>query len=325
MPERKRGRLLRVGWRLTAVPSSSPLLRFGIRRIEARGLQILRRLGFASTPLLDRKGKLYVTTLLALTLVGGCTPRAAGTGGIVSTDACADAMLVELAPWDRIAAISRESSVSAATSVPPDIARHFPVTNGTADVIARRPDLVVISAATPASVRETYRRARLRVLVLDRPRSVAGSEAQIMQLADALDLHARGIAMVRRIEIALAAASPALADTARPSALLYLAGNLVAGDGSLLDELLRRTGFRNAAGSYGLRGSGTLPIQAIIDAPPDVILMPSPKDRPSALRADVLQYRTQLALFPSVLEHCGGPVIGRAAATLAAIRRKVVR
>jgi len=263
--------------------------------------------------------------MLALGLLGGCAPRAVRTGGIVSTDPCGDAMLVELAPWDRIAAISRQSSEPAATSIPPEVTKHFSAVGGAADVIARRPDLVVIGGATPAAVREAYRRAGLRVMALDPPDGVTASETQVMRLADTLDLHARGIAMVRRIEIALAAAAPPAGDTAHPSALLYLGGNRVAGGGSLLDELLRRTGFRNAAADYGLRSDGTLPVQAIIDAPPDVILMPSPKDRPSALRADVLQYRTHLALFPSALEHCGGPVIGRAAETLAAVRRKIVR
>ena len=46
------------------------------------------------------------TILLGLTLLAACAPQPGRTGGIVSTNPCADAMLVELAPWDRIAAIS---------------------------------------------------------------------------------------------------------------------------------------------------------------------------------------------------------------------------
>ena len=267
-----------------------------------------------------------VTILIGLALLGACAPRSVRTGGIVSTNPCADAMLVELAPWDRINAISHYSREPAATSIPLDVAKHFETTAGTAEeVIARRPDLVVTSSFTPMATRAAYARAGLKVLTLDSPTSVAASEAQVMQLADALNLHARGIAMVRRIQIALARAAPAPGDSARPSALLYLSGNLVSGGGTLLDELLRRTGFRDAAADYGLQHTGNLPLETIIDAPPDVILMPSLKDRPSALRADVLQYRAHLALFPRSLENCGGPVIGRAAETLASIRRQIAR
>jgi iron complex transport system substrate-binding protein len=267
-----------------------------------------------------------VTILLGLMLLGACAPRGVRTGGIVSTNPCADAMLVELAPWDRINAISHYSKQREETSIPLDVAKNFDATSGTAEeVIARRPDLVVTSSFTPIATRKAYARAGLHVLMLDSPTSVADSERQVMQLADALRLHARGIAMVRRIEIALAKAKPAPGDTARPSALLYLSGNLASGGGTLLDELLRRTGFRDAAADYGLHHTGNLPLEAIIERPPDVILMPSLEDRPSALRADVLQYRTRLALFPRRLENCGGPVIGEAATTLASIRRQIVR
>ena len=54
-------------------------------------------------------------------------------------------------------------------------------------------------------------------------------------------------------------------------------------------------------------------------------MMPDLGDRPAALRANVLQYRSRLALFPRRLANCGGPVIGRAAETLASIRRQVAR
>jgi iron complex transport system substrate-binding protein len=264
------------------------------------------------------------TILLGLTLLAACVRQPGRTGGIVSTNPCADAMLVELAPWDRIAAISHYSKESAQSSISAEVARHFDATSGTAEeVIARRPDLVVTSSFTPAATRAAYARAGLKVLTLDSPTSIAASEAQVMQLADAIHLHARGVAMVRRIELALAKAAPP--DAARPSALLYISGNLVSGGGTLLDELLRRTGFHDAAADYGLTHSGTLPLEAIIEHPPAVIMMPDLADRPAALRANVLQYRTHLALFPRNLANCGGPVIGRAAGTLASIRRQVAQ
>lgn len=267
--------------------------------------------------------------VIALLLLGACAPKPVRTGGIVSTNPCADAMLVELAPWERIAAISHYSKEPAASSIAPEVAEHFAATSGTAEeVIARRPDLVVTSSFTPLATREAYARAGLKVLTLDSPTSVAASERQVMQLAEALDLHARGIAMVRRIELTLDQAKPPVRAEpveARPSALLYLSGNLASGGGTLLDELLRRTGFRDAAADYGLQHTGNLPLETIIDSPPDVILTPALDDRPSVLRANVLQYRTRIALFPRNLANCGGPVIGRAAEKLAAIRQQVVR
>ncbi|MGN6375481.1 MAG: ABC transporter substrate-binding protein [Sphingomonas sp.] len=267
-----------------------------------------------------------MTALAALALLAGCAPQPTRTGGIVSTNPCADAMLVALVPWDRIAAISDSSRRPGATSISPEVARRFPAIAGTAEeVIARRPDLVVASSFTPAATLDAYRRAGLQVVTLDMPGTVAASEAQVMKLADAAGLHARGVAMVRRIELALAGAAPAPGDDARPAALLYVSGNLVTGGGTLLDELMRRAGLHNAAADFGLQHTGKLPLEDIIERPPDLIMMPDLADRPAALRANVLQYRTHLAVFPQRLINCGGPVIAPAVETLAAIRRTMVR
>jgi iron complex transport system substrate-binding protein len=288
--------------------------------------------------------------LLLAALLGGCSAEPTSRGGIVSTNPCADQMLVELVPPERIAAISHYSEEAGATSIPLSVARRFRSTAGTAEeVIALRPDLVVTSSFTPVATRDAYKRAGLDVLLLDSPTSVAASERQVMQLADAVGAHSKGIAMVRRIEIALAAASPHPVRVQRssdtiagrcgqrgfstsreangtgcdPATLLYLSGDLVTGPGTLLDELLRRAGFHDAAPDYGLSHSGNLPLETIIDRPPDLILMPDLASRPAKLRAAVLQYRTRFGLFPRTLIDCGGPTIIPAVETLAAIRRKV--
>jgi iron complex transport system substrate-binding protein len=266
------------------------------------------------------------TILSIAMLLGGCSAQPTSHGGIVSTNPCADQMLVELVPRERIAAISHYSQEADATSIPLSLARRFHATAGTAEeVIALHPDLVVTSSFTPAATRDAYARAGLNVLLLDSPTSVASSEAQVMQLADAAGMHARGVAMVRRIELALQAAMPAKGAAKDPTTLLYISGNLVTGPGTLLDELMRRTGFHDAARDYGLTHTASLPLEAIIESPPDLILMPDLATRPAKLRADVLQYRTRLALFPHGLMNCGGPTIAAAAQTLAAIRQQVTQ
>ena len=124
--------------------------------------------------------------LLALALAG-CAQPAARRGGIVSTNPCADAILVRLVAPDRIAAISHYSQDPAATSLPLDVARRFATTAGTAEeVIARAPDLVLADSFAPATTLNAYRRAGLRVVVLDSPTDVAASIAQVRQVAAAV-------------------------------------------------------------------------------------------------------------------------------------------
>ena len=265
-------------------------------------------------------------------LLAGCTapvaPRAGGGAAsmrIVSTNPCADAMLVELVSPDRIAAISHYSQDPAATSMPLDIANRFATTAGTAEeVIALDPDLVLTSSFTPASTRNAYDRAGLKTLLLDSPTTVEASKAQVMQVADAVGEEARGRALNVRIDHALSSALPPKAK-GNPSAILFIGGSLANGSGTLLDELLTRAGFRNAATGYGLAFTGTLPIETIAAHPPRVILTPGPS-RTAALRARVLAATgagTVEAEFPRTLVNCGGPTIIPAITRLAAVRRQV--
>lgn len=262
--------------------------------------------------------------LLTLALAGCGRPAPEGRGGIVSTNPCADQILVSLVEPDRIAAISAWSHDPASTSLPLDVARRYRATSGTAEeVIALRPDLVVTSTFTPATTRAAYERAGLEVLLLDSPTTIAASKAQIMRLADAVDRHGRGVALVNRIDAALAKTRPTGPE--RPSALLYISGDLVSGAGTLLDELMTHVGLRDAAADYGLTHTGRLPLETIMTNPPDLILTPGFETRAAQLRADVLAYRTRHAIFPGGLVNCGGPTIVPAVEKLTAIRRAVLK
>ncbi|WP_404367817.1 ABC transporter substrate-binding protein [Sphingomonas sp. MMS24-J45] len=266
--------------------------------------------------------------LLAV-LLAGCAAPARGpasgglpAGGIVSTNPCADAMLVELAP-ERLSAISQYSHNPAATSLPLSVARRFPSTAGTAEeVIALRPSLVVTSSFTPLATRDAYRRAGLKTLLLDSPATVAASEAQIALVAEAVGQSARGRAMIARIEQAVARAAPRDAK-APPSVLLFIGGTLANGPGNLLDELMARAGLHNAAKDYGLAYTAPVALESIAAAPPALILTPGPS-RNATLRARVLNRMhapTRYATFARTLINCGGPTIVPAVTRLAELRR----
>lgn len=268
--------------------------------------------------------------LLVCLMAAGCAaPPPKGGGGIVSMNPCADAVLVELVPPGRIAAISHYSKDPQSTSLAPEVARRFRGNNGTAEeVIALRPDLVIASAFTPPSTREAFARAGLKTLYINIPNSIADSQAQVTELARAVDAPARGAALNARIDRAVAAArwtGP------KAPALLWIGGNLVSGGGTLLDDMMTRAGFSNQAAHYGLQHTGYLPMERVIADPPRVMLAPEGAGHDSDSRAAGLRRRaiaetglpvTQ-AVFPRPLVNCGGPVIAGAMARLAEIRRGV--
>lgn len=264
--------------------------------------------------------------LFALALAG-CAAPPPGGGGIVSINPCADAMLVQLVPPERIAAISHYSRDPGASSMPLEVARRFPMTSGTAEeVIALRPDIVVASSFTPPATRSAFARARIEALYLDMPPTIAASRAQVLELADAVGAPGAGAAMAARID----ALPPPLTGPSVP-ALLWIGGNMVSGGGTLLDEMMTRAGFRDVAADYGMQFTGELLIEQIVARPPRVMLVPEEQGLDSDSRAVSLRARALRAsgadvvqaVFPRRLINCGGPVIPDAMARLAQVRRSV--
>ncbi|MBY8820787.1 ABC transporter substrate-binding protein [Sphingomonas colocasiae] len=267
-------------------------------------------------------------------LLAGCS--AAGVpearhASIVSTNPCADAILMEVAPHARIAAISHYSRDPGSSSIDPALARRFRATAGTAEeVVTLRPDLVIFGRFEPAASRKAYARAGIRTLAVDTPATLSEVRAQVMTIAEAIGEPARGRALVARIDAAAAAALPP-PGTAPVPALLWHAGGLVSGAGTLDDSLMRHAGFRNAAADYGLAFTGYLPLDQVVSAPPKVMLVP-PASRGSDDESRMRTMRERAfarigkaveADFPEHLSWCAGPVVIPALRRLAEIRKEI--
>ncbi|MDB5680441.1 MAG: transporter substrate-binding protein [Sphingomonas bacterium] len=272
------------------------------------------------------------TAVASIALVlAGCNAQPAAPvalgGGIVSTNPCADQLLLALAPPERISAISHYSLEAGATSIPLDAARRFAGTAGTAEeVIARKPDLVLASSFTPATTLRAYQRLGLKVLLLDSPTTIAASRDQIRLVASAIGEPAAGERLIARIDAAVAAATPR--DSARPAALLFISDDFTNGGPTLLTEMLARAGFGDGARAFGLGFSGSVPTERVLADPPQVLLDPDPTGRTATLRRRVLAragLNVAEAQFARSLVNCGGPTIIPAMRRLAAIRAGLAR
>lgn len=262
-------------------------------------------------------------------VAGSCASPPPATHRIVSINPCLDAILVELVPPERVGAISHWSHDPRSTSMPLDRAQQFAATSGTAEeVIALKPGLVLASSFTSPSTLGAYRRLGLRFETFGTAATIDENRAQIRAIARLVGAPERGEALVARIDRAVAAA--AAPDGKRPSALLWLGGsNLVNGQGTLIDEMVIKAGFRNASADYGVRYTGALPLEHVVARPPDVVMTPAKvldadeDGRRASLRMRALRGKAQLADFPANLFYCGGPTIIPAMQRLAAIRREV--
>jgi iron complex transport system substrate-binding protein len=233
---------------------------------------------------------------------------------IVSLNPCIDSVLVRVAEGRQVAAISHWSHDPAGTSLPLEVARRFPVHGGTAEeVIALRPDLVLLTPFTPLATRAALGRLGVPMVSVGVPATIAESIAQVRLVADAAGQGARGAALVREIEAGLAAARRA--GQPRP-ALMRMASGFVPGPGSLSEALMAHAGLLSLAADRGLAGAGVLGVEALALNPPPLLIT----DRPGALHPVVAKLPVKVAAFDRHLLNCGGPSLVPAAARLAAIR-----
>ena len=269
-----------------------------------------------------------ILAVAALTL-SGCAPVAqpgnAAHPTIVSLNPCADAILAEVTVPGQLLAISHYSHDPRGSSIPLAQARRFAATGGTVEEIAAlAPDLVVGDSFTAPATRNALRRLGMRFAELPIASTIAASEAQVRLLAALARQQAGGERLIARIDESLAAAAPPVGWTPR-SAIVWQGGGLVAGDETLIAQMLDSAGFRPVAATRGLGQGAILPLEAMLADPPQLILAAGdPRaEQDRLLRHPVLAGltgTTRARLDPGLF-YCGGPSIPRAMARLTVIRR----
>ncbi|MBL8629693.1 MAG: ABC transporter substrate-binding protein [Rhodospirillaceae bacterium] len=251
---------------------------------------------------------------------------------VVSLNPCLDTVLVHVAAREQIAALSHFSHQTDATTIT-DVALTLPITYESAEeVIALKPDLVLTSRHSSPATRSALQRLEIHAELFDVPETVNDSIAQIRRIAELLGREPQAEALIVRIEAALAASQPD-SDAPKLTALVFQSNGFTPGGGTLVDELLTRTGFVNVGENYGSGKWGNVALERMIISPPQVLLSGEvASDTPTwaervlthpALNK-VAQHITR-APFPDKLMYCGGPVLIQSVAALAQARALAIK
>lgn len=239
---------------------------------------------------------------------------------IVSINLCADELLLQLADPGQIAALSplahdpRNSRLAGH-------AEAFPTTHGRAEeVVAIAPDLVLASTYTAPATTAMLRRLGLTVMALSVPHDFDGIARQMQEVANAIGRKARGEEAIRQLHEALRPPATVNAPV-HGRALVLQANGIVAGGHTLNDSVLKAAGLTNIATEAGIEGYGRMPLEAIINARPDWLIIDAGTESGPALATRMLRHPALLALtrngtrvieMPPGLWVCAGP--GAAAA-----------
>lgn len=233
---------------------------------------------------------------------------------VVSLNLCLDQLALALAAPGQLVGVTRDaqdphlsSRWEAARAVPALRLR-------VEEILAVRPGLVLLDADAPAQVVALLRRAGVRVAQFPEAATFEAGVARVRAVADALGRPAAGAALAADMERRLAEITARL-DDRRPLAAVWQANGFTVGRGTLPDDLLRRAGFRNLAAERGTAPFEPLPLEALIRAAPDLLIVDgATSDRPSLAEA-LMTHRaarrafgtTRSMAMPHGLWLCAGP------------------
>ncbi|MBP8233501.1 MAG: ABC transporter substrate-binding protein [Rhizorhabdus sp.] len=231
---------------------------------------------------------------------------------IVSLSLCADQYLVLLADPGQIVALNRFSQ-DRGMSWAYERAKRFRVTRGSAEeLMTLRPDLVFTSGFGTPTALEVLRRRHIPTVELERAEDYTVIERSVRRVATAVGHPERGEALIKTMRARLAALG-APPGRGRVAAYYQRRGYLT-GQGTLIDEMMRRAGLVNLARRLGRPMLSYLSIEQMARARPDFLLVEQKgvvRDRGTEMLEHPLLRRvvpdSRRILLPEALTTCAGP------------------
>ena len=229
---------------------------------------------------------------------------------VMSLSMCTDAMLLDLLPLRRIAAITFLSRDPSNSFLWPQAAK-VPITYGSAEeVLADRPDFVLAGTYTTPATRMLIKKIGIPLLEVPAANNFAEIRATTRSVAHALGEEALGEALIAKMDVTLrdlAATKPQ-----RPIRVAgWNGGGSVPGRGTLFDSILTAAGGVNVASSDG-EGDGSFDLEQLLEARPDVLAYGSDTSSAPSLHSDEALHPLILKLYegrrisyPSALYSCG--------------------
>lgn len=251
----------------------------------------------------------WLAVVLALAFAA---PISAAPKRIVSLSLCADQYLLALADPSQIVALNRFSH-------DPDMswgvarAYRFPGIRGTAEeMLTLKPDLVFTSGFGTPTALAVLKSRDVPMIELARDDSFASIERTTRQVAAAIGHPARGEALIAAMRTRLARIGTP-PGRGRVAAYYQRRGYLT-GQGSLIDEMMRRAGLVNLATRLDRPMLSYLSIEAMAVARPDFLIIDTGgrvRDKGTEMLQHPLLARVVPASrrinIPEALTTCGGP------------------
>ncbi len=248
-------------------------------------------------------------------------PAMAAPKRIVSLSPCADQYLLELADPGQIVALNRFVHDPMISWGWRKAARYPGIRGSAEEMLTLKPDLVLTSGFGTAAARAVLKSRGVKVIDLPWDDSFDSIERTTRLVAAEIGHPERGEALIASMRARLKALGPPPGN-GRVAAYYQRRGYLT-GQGTLIDEMMRRAGLVNLATKLGRPMLSRLSIEEMAVARPDVLFVENGRvvqDKGTEMLQHPLLARTIPASrridIPEALTTCGGPSYPDAMAAL---------
>ncbi|MFZ7089458.1 ABC transporter substrate-binding protein [Primorskyibacter sp. 2E233] len=215
-----------------------------------------------------------ITCAAVIVFAAACSAGAEPPRRVVSLNLCTDQLVLMLADPGQIASLSALASDPRSSGMA-DRARAFPANNGSAEsVVLQQPDLILAGTWTTRATVDMLKRLGHRVEIFAPINTLEEARANILRMGNLLGRSPQAQEIVQDFDARLAAlrATPGRS----PRVALYYALGSTAGRDTLPGDILAAAGLSNIAEEKGLPFGGALPLEELILADPDLILIGRP-------------------------------------------------
>lgn len=239
---------------------------------------------------------------------------------VVSINLCTDQLAMLLAAPGQLVSVSNLAQ-DPRSSVMVEEARAYPSNQALAEeVFLLKPDLVLAGTFTARATVSMLERLGIPVVSFPPTSSLADVRQGMLDMGAVLHRETAAAAMVARFDADLARLGQAPA-APRPTAATYAANGYTPGANSLSADIIEAAGFEHLARALGLTQGGFVPLEALILAAPDLVVLGD--TYPGNSRAEEILSHPALKALPGGRQQledrdwvCGLPVVVNAVARM---------
>jgi len=264
--------------------------------------------------------------LVALAFAVGLVPLATQAAGIASLNLCSDLLVLMLADRNDIASVTWLAADPADSPLAAQ-AQGLPVNHGSAEeILMFDPEVIVAARYARGETVAMLRRLGRRVVMLDPADSLEGIRRNLRIVGEAVGHPERAETAIAAMDRRLDALAGQAKDRPPLLVAVYMARGFTVGAPSVVNDLLGLLNLRNLGAEPGLAGGTVLPVETLLIADPDVLVVTSyGTDAPSLATAVVdhpalekLRAERPVITVPTQLWDCGTPLVVEAAERIAA-------